>query len=162
MAFNKCIIQGNITSQPELKQTATGTEVCNFSLAVNRKFAKQGEQSVDYINIVAFKHNATYICRYCGKGSSVLVCGQLQTRNYTNSQGQKVYVTEIIADEVQGMGGNSQNNGNQPRVSTPNASGNGYTPSAYGGSSAGFEPIEIPQDDSLPFDFGLGFPTKSR
>ena len=152
MAFNKCIIQGNITSQPELKQTATGTEVCNFSLAVNRKFAKQGEQSVDYINIVAFKHNATYIFRYCGKGSSVLVCGQLQTRNYTNSQGQKVYVTEIIAEEVQGMGGNnSQNNGGQPRVSTPNASGNNYTPSAYGGSSAGFEPIEIPQDDSLPF-----------
>jgi single-strand DNA-binding protein len=154
MAFNKCILQGNITSQPELKQTATGTEVCNFSLAVNRKFAKQGEQSVDYINIVAFKHNATYICRYCGKGSAVLVCGQLQTRSYTNSQGQKVYVTEIIAEEVQGMGGNSQNNGGQPRVSVPptaNGSGNNYTPNAYGGNSVGFSPIEIGEDSSLPF-----------
>ena len=85
------------------------------------------------------------------KGSSVLVCGQLQTRNYTNSQGQKVYVTEIIAEEVQGMGGNSQNNGGQPRVSAPNASGNGYTPSAYGGSSAGFEPIELDNSEELPF-----------
>ena len=151
MAFNKCIIQGNITSQPELKQTATGTEVCNFSLAVNRKFAKQGEQSVDYINIVAFKHNATYICRYCGKGSAVLVCGQLQTRSYTNSQGQKVYVTEIIAEEVQGMGGNSQNNGGQPRVSVPNSNGNTYTPSAYGGNQQGFEELPEISDNQLPF-----------
>ena len=156
MSFNKCILQGNITSQPELKQTATGTEVCNFSLAVNRKFAKQGEQSVDYINIVAFKHNATYICRYCGKGSAVLVCGQLQTRNYTNSQGQKVYVTEIIAEEVQGMGGNSQNNGGQPRVSVLNANGNGYMPNAYGApnfaqNAPHFEEIPL-GDDSLPFD----------
>lgn len=150
MSFNKCILQGNITSQPELKQTATGTEVCNFSLAVNRKFAKQGEQSVDYINIVAFKHNATYICKYCGKGSSILVCGQLQTRNYTNSQGQKVYVTEIIAEEVQGMGGNYQNNSGQPRVSVPNANGNGYVPNAYGGGSQqGF--TDIPESDGLPF-----------
>ena len=155
MSFNECIFQGNITSQPELKQTATGTEVCNFSIAVNRKFAKQGEQSVDYINIVAFKHNATYICRYCGKGSAVLVCGQLQTRNYTNSQGQKVYVTEVIAEEVQGMGGNnSQNNGGQPRVSVPNANGNNYTPSAYGtpnfaNNSPNFE--ELPDSDGLPF-----------
>lgn len=151
MAFNKCILQGNITSQPELKQTATGTEVCNFSIAVNRKFAKQGEQSVDYINIVAFKHNATYICKYLGKGTAVLVCGQLQTRNYTNSQGQKVYVTEIIAEEVQGMGGNSQNNGGQPRVSVPNSNGNGYVPSAYGGSQQGFNDIPLAEESSLPF-----------
>lgn len=148
MAFNKCIFSGNITSQPELKQTATGTEVCNFSIAVNRKFAKQGEQSVDYINIVAFKHNATYICRYCGKGSAVLVCGQLQTRNYTNSQGQKVYVTEIIAEEVQGMGGNSQNNG-EPRVGVPKV--NTPMPSAYGGNSGGFEPIDMDTSTDLPF-----------
>ena len=151
MSFNRCILQGNITSQPELKQTATGTEVCNFSLAVNRKFAKQGEQSVDYINIVAFKHNATYICRYCGKGSAVLVCGQLQTRSYTNSQGQKVYVTEIIAEEVQGMGGNPQNNGGQPRVSVPNSNGNTYTPSAYGGNQQGFEELPEISDNQLPF-----------
>lgn len=150
MSFNKCILQGNITSQPELKQTATGTEVCNFSIAVNRKFAKaeQGQQTVDYINIVAFKHNATYICRYLGKGSAVLVCGQLQTRNYTNSQGQKVYVTEIVAEEVQGMGGNSQNNGGQPRVSAPSGA---YTPSAYGGNPSGFEPIEMDSSSDLPF-----------
>lgn len=152
MAFNKCIIQGNITSQPELKQTATGTEVCNFSIAVNRKFAKQGEQSVDYINIVAFKHNAVYVAKYMQKGASVLVCGQLQTRNYTNSQGQKVYVTEILAEEVQGMGVNSQNNGGHPRANA--TQGNNYTPSAYGTNnssqiSANFE--ELPISDDLPF-----------
>ena len=94
----------------------------------------------------------------------MLVCGQLQTRNYTNSQGQKVYVTEIIAEEVQGMGGNSQNNGGQPRATA--TQGNSYVPNAYGSpnfanNAPNFEEIPI-GDDSLPFDFGLGFPTKSH
>ena len=151
--YNKVVLLGNLTSQPELKNTAGGTEVCNFSIAVNRRFAKQGEQSVDYINIVAFKHNAIFVSKYFGKGSQILVSGSIQTRNYTNSLGAKVYVTEVVADEVVGIGkGNTQSN--EPRVSVPNSNGNGYTPSAYGApnfaqSSANFE--EIPDSDGLPF-----------
>lgn len=163
--YNKCTLLGNLTSEPELKQTATGTEVCNFSIAVNRRFSKQGEQSVDYINIVTFKHNAVFVSKYFGKGSQILVSGSIQTRNYTNSQGAKVYVTEVVADEVVGVGkGNTQSN--EPRVSVPNANGNTYTPSAYSSpnfsqNSPNFEEIPL-GDDSLPFDFGLGFPTKSH
>ena len=150
-SLNKVILMGNLTQDPELKTTNTGLAVCNFSLAVNRKFAKQGEQSVDYINISTWRTSAEFVGKYAKKGNSLVVCGSLQTRNYTNQQGQKVYVTEVVADEVSFAGNNnSQNNGNQPRVSTPNVSSNSYTPSAYGGNSAGFEPIEIPQDDSLP------------
>lgn len=146
--YNKCTLLGNLTTAPELKTTATGTEVCNFSIAVNRRFAKQGEQSTDYINIVTFKHNAIFVAKYFAKGSQILVSGSIQTRNYTNSQGQKVYVTEVVADEVVGVGkGNTQSN--EPRVSTPPS--NGYTPSAYGGNSGGFEPIEMDNSTDLPF-----------
>ena len=153
MAFNKVILIGNLTADPELKTTNTGLAVCNFTLAVNRRFAKQGEQSVDYINISTWRASAEFVGKYAKKGNSLVVCGSLQTRNYTNSQGQKVYVTEVVADEVSFAGNNnSQNNGGQPRVSVPpTANGNAYTPSAYGGNSAGFEPLQIEDDSSLPF-----------
>lgn len=155
MSFNKVILVGNLTAQPELRTTNTGLAVCNFSLAVNRRFANQGEQTVDYINISCWRASAEFVGKYAKKGNSLVVCGSLQTRNYTNSQGQKVYVTEVVADEVSFAGNNnSQNNGGQPRVSVPNASGNNYTPSAYGApnfaqSSPNFE--EIPDSDGLPF-----------
>lgn len=151
--YNKVILIGNLTNQPELKQTAGGTEVCNFSIAVNRRFAKQGEQSVDYINIVAFKHNANFVATYMGKGSQILVSGQIQTRSYNNSQGQKVYVTEVVADEVMALGKSNTQNApsNAPRVSVPSGNGNGYVPSAYGSENQQNSFDNIPLDSSLPF-----------
>lgn len=148
-SLNKVILMGNLTADPELKSTNTGLAVCNFSLAVNRKFAKQGEQSVDYINISCWRTSAEFVGKYAKKGNSLVVCGSLQTRNYTNSQGQKVYITEVVADEVSFAGNNSQNNDGQPRVSAPKS--NAYTPSAYGGNSGGFEAIEVDNSESLPF-----------
>ena len=154
-SLNKVILMGNLTADPELKTTNTGLAVCNFSLAVNRKFAKQGEQSVDYINICTWRASAEFVGKYAKKGNSLLVCGSLQTRNYTNAQGQKVYVTEVVADEVSFAGNNNApTNGGQPRVSVPNANGNGYVPNAYGSpnfaqSSPNFE--ELPDSDGLPF-----------
>lgn len=152
MSFNKCILVGNLTADPELKTTNTGLAVCNFSLAVNRKFAKQGEQSVDYINICTWRASAEFVGKYAKKGNSLLVCGSLQTRNYTNAQGQKVYVTEVVADEVSFAGNNNApTNGGQPRVSVPNANGNGYVPSAYGGANQQNAFDELPDSDGLPF-----------
>lgn len=153
MSFNKCILIGNLTADPELKTTNTGVAVCNFSLAVNRRFAKQGDQSVDYINICTWRNSAEFVGKYAKKGNSIVVCGSLQTRNYTNSQGQKVYITEVVADEVSfagnNNGGNSYGNNGEPRVSAPK--GNTYTPNAYGGNSVGFEPIELDNSSDLPF-----------
>ena len=154
MSFNKCILIGNLTADPELKTTNTGVAVCNFSLAVNRRFAKQGDQSVDYINICTWRNSAEFVGKYAKKGNSLVVCGSLQTRNYTNSQGQKVYITEVVADEVSfagnnNNGGNSYGNNGEPRVSAPK--GNTYTPNAYGGNSGGFEPIELDNSSDLPF-----------
>lgn len=154
-SLNKVILMGNLTADPELKTTNTGLAVCNFSLAVNRRFAKQGEQSVDYINISTWRTSAEFVGKYAKKGNSLVVCGQLQTRNYTNAQGQKVYITEVVADEVSFAGNNNaQNNGGQPRVSVPQTNGNGYVPNAYGSpnfanNSPNFE--ELPDSDGLPF-----------
>ena len=147
--FNKVILVGNMTADPELKQTTAGTSVCSFSIAVNRRFTKaeQGQQTVDFINIVAWSQRAEFVSRYFKKGNPILVCGQLQTRTWTDNQGQKRYATEVIADEVTFVGPANANG-------APMAGGS-YTPEAYAtpsfgsASSASFE--EIPGDESLPF-----------
>ena len=148
-SFNKVILVGNMTADPELKQTTSGTSVCSFSIAVNRRFTKaeQGQQTVDFINIVSWRQNAEFVSRYFKKGNPILVCGQLQTRTWTDNQGQKRYATEVIADEVSFVGPSTSNG-------AP-VQGGSYTPEAYATPSfnsapgASFE--EIPGDESLPF-----------
>ena len=146
MAFNKVILIGNISTDLELKQTTSGISMCNFNIAVNRKMKVQGGPECDFINIVAWRSSAEFVCRYFKKGSPILVCGELQTRNYTNSQGQKVYITEVVASEVSFVGKN-ENNNSEPRVATPTS--NAYMPSAYAPTAAQLQEIE--NDTSLPF-----------
>ena len=152
--LNKVILMGHMTADPELKQTTSGISVCSFSIGVNRRYSKadQGQQSVDFINIVSWRQQAEFVSRYFKKGSSIIVCGSLQTRNWTDNQGQKRYVTEVVADEVSfGAPANaSQNMGGESKPASQ-----GYTPAAYGApsfnnaQSSDFE--EIPSDESLPF-----------
>ena len=75
-SFNKVILIGNMTADPELKQTAAGISVCSFSIAVNRRFAKpdQGQQNVDFINIVTWRQSAEFVSRYFKKGNPILIC----------------------------------------------------------------------------------------
>ena len=153
-SFNKVILIGNMTADPELKQPASGTSVCSFSIAVNRRFAKteQGQQTVDFINVVTWRQSAEFVSRYFKKGNPILVCGQLQTRTWNDNQGQKRYATEVVADEVSFVASAAQtaaqSTGSQPAQT-------GYTPDAYGAPafnsapSANFE--EIPNDGDLPF-----------
>ena len=149
-SFNKVILIGNMTADPELKQTAAGISVCSFSIAVNRRFGKaeQGQQNVDFINIVTWRQSAEFVSRYFKKGNPILVCGQLQTRTWNDNQGQKRYATEVVADEVSFV--TSAAAGAQ----APAAGATGYTPDAYGApaystGSANFE--ELPSDGDLPF-----------
>lgn len=141
-SFNKVILIGNMTADPELKQTQGGLSVCSFSIAVNRRFAKseQGQQSVDFINIVTWRQNAEFVCRYFKKGNPILICGQLQTRTWNDNQGQKRYATEVVADEVSFVANAQQSD---------NESAQTIIPPAYSGNDSGFE--EIPGDESLPF-----------
>ena len=154
-SFNKVILIGNMTADPELKQTTGGVSVCSFSIAVNRRFAKadQGQQNVDFINIVTWRQQAEFVSRYFKKGNPILICGQLQTRSWNDNQGQKRYATEVVADEVSFVASAAQTaaQGSAPQA----AAGAGYTPDAYGAPafnsapSANFE--EIPNDGDLPF-----------
>lgn len=99
--FNKVILGGRLTADPELKQTPSGVMVTSFSLAVNRRGkSEQGVQQADFINITAWRQTAEFICRYFRKGSNVCLVGSLQVRSWTDQQGNKRYVTEVIADEA--------------------------------------------------------------
>ena len=153
MAFNKVILVGNLTADPELKQTASGISVCSFSVAVNRRFkGENGAQECDFISIVAWRQSAEFVSRYFKKGNPILVCGQLQTRTWTDDQGQKRYATEVVADEVTFVGAQGQSEANivKPDSNARNLGIVGAVmPEAYGGSGAHFE--EIPGDSDLPF-----------
>ena len=150
IGFNKVILIGNLTQDPELKQTSNGTSVCSFSIAVNRRFTKadQGQQSVDFINIVTWRERAEFVSKYFKKGKPILICGQLQTRTWTDQQGNKRYATEVVADEVSFVESRAASEGN-------GASSASYAPEAYGApgykSSSAPEFEEISGDDSLPF-----------
>lgn len=98
--LNRALLVGRLTRDPELRRTGSGKAVTSFNLAVERNF-KSDEQEADFINCVCWGKVAENTERYCSKGSMVSVDGRIQTRNYDNSQGQKVYVTEVIADSVQ-------------------------------------------------------------
>jgi len=154
-SFNKVILIGNMTADPELKQTTGGVSVCSFSIAVNRRFTKadQGQQTVDFINIVTWRQQAEFVSRYFKKGNPILVCGQLQTRSWNDTQGQKRYATEVVADEVSFVASAAQTAA-QGSVSQAPA-GNGYTPDAYGAPAFNSAPSvnfeEIPNDGDLPF-----------
>ena len=98
--LNRALLVGRLTRDPELRRTGSGKAVTSFNLAVERNF-KSDDQEADFINCVCWGKIAENTERYCSKGSMVSVDGRIQTRNYDNSQGQKVYVTEVIADSVQ-------------------------------------------------------------
>lgn len=99
--MNKTILMGRLTKDPDTRYTqTTNTQVTSFILAVNRRFVKEGEQQADFINIVAWSKTAEFVSKYFKKGQQVGVIGRIQTRTWDDDQGQKHYVTEVIAEEV--------------------------------------------------------------
>lgn len=156
--LNRVILMGRITAAPELKTTTSGISVTSFSLAVERSYVKQGEQrQTDFINIVCWRQQAEFVCRYFGKGSMIAIEGQLQTRTYQAKDGTNRYVTEVVADNVSFTGERrDQNNSGYS-----NYNNSGYQPqqnfdpqpeqqtSYSNGSNSDFE--EMPLDDDLPF-----------
>ena len=144
-SFNKVILIGNLTADPELKQTAQGTSVCSFTLAINRRFSRnadQGQPTADFISVVAWRERAEFVTKYFKKGRPLLVCGQLQSRSWTDAQGNKRYATEVVADEITFV----ENKGT--------AAGGSYAPDAYSASPAsvgGAPEFEEVDDNSLPF-----------
>ena len=100
--INRVVLVGRMTRDPELRRTPQGDAVTSFTLAVNRNYtSRDGQQQADFINCVVWRKPAENVERYCSKGSLVGVEGRIQTSSYDNSQGQKVYVVEVICDSVQ-------------------------------------------------------------
>ena len=101
--INRVTLEGRLTKDPERKKTQSGTDVCMFTLAVDRNSSKQKDdnrQTVDFISCVAWKQSAEYLSAFGNKGSLVVLEGRIQTRNYEGSDGRKVYVTEVVADHL--------------------------------------------------------------
>lgn len=130
--INNVVLAGRVTKDIELKVTPTGKSVCSFSLAVNRKFVQDGERQADFINCQLWGKSAETLEKYVKKGMMIGVEGRIQTRKYTNQQGQTVYVTEVVADSFSFLEKKQSNE--QPQF---NDFGN------YGG-------FEV-NDDDLPF-----------
>jgi single-strand DNA-binding protein len=97
--LNKAILMGRLTANPELKTTPQGTAVTSFTLAVERNYSKD-EKQTDFINIVAWRNTAEFICKYFTKGQLVAVEGNIQTRKYTDKDGNKRIAFEILAEQV--------------------------------------------------------------
>ena len=157
--LNRVILMGRITADLELKRTASGIAVTSFSIAVERNYVKQGEQrQTDFINVVCWRQQAEFVCRYFGKGSMIAVEGQLQTRTYQAKDGTNRYVTEVVADNISftgerrdqsNSGYNSYAPANNQQPAYQQAPVQEQQTSYSNGANADFE--EMPMDDDLPF-----------
>ena len=100
--MNKVELIGRLTKDPEIRTTSNQVAFCNFTLAVDRSFKdSNGQRQADFINCVAWRQTATFIQKYFRKGNRLAVIGSIQTRSYEDKNGQKVFVTEVIADEAE-------------------------------------------------------------
>lgn len=161
--LNRVILMGRITQELELKTTASGISVTSFSIAVDRNYVKQGEErQTDFINIVCWRKQAEFVCRYFGKSSMIALEGQLQTRTYQAKDGTNRYVTEVVADSVSFTGEKREqsNNGYQPNVQYQQPPQQSYqqpqyqTPQYQQQQMSGYNGYPQPQDlqdEDLPF-----------
>ena len=139
--INRVILVGRLTKDPEYRQTPNGVSVATFTLAVNRSFTNsQGEREADFINVVVFRKRAENVNNYLSKGSLAGVDGRIQSRNYENNEGRRVFVTEVVADNVQFL--ESKNNNQSQQQGQASAGNNPF------GNDNGINDID---DSTLPF-----------
>lgn len=147
-SYNKIILIGNLVADPELKQTPAGVSVCSFSIAVNRRFTKQGEQQqVDFFNVTCWRERAEFVSKYFSKGRSILVSGEIHQRSWTDNTGAKRYSYDVIPDEVGFVDRKNSEGGSDYTANSSPAGNNG--PSYGGGNDNSFS--ELTTDDELPF-----------
>lgn len=133
MSLNKVILQGNLVADPETRTTQSGNQVSTFRIAVGRKFAKADDEiKADFFTIVAWRGLSDFVSKYFTKGKAIVVVGSLQNRSFTTQNGEKRYVTEVIAEECHFAGSKEQQSNTQDVPAEPN-----------------FE--ELSTEDDLPF-----------
>ena len=143
--MNKAILVGNLTKEPEQRTTSSGIAVTSFTVAVNRRYKTQdGQQQTDFINCVAWRGTAEFVAKYFSKGSRIGVVGTIQTRTYNDQNGNKRYVTEVVADEVEFAGSKTQNQDMQK----PTEQESRTADELFAEDLADFQPLD---DSELPF-----------
>ena len=150
--LNVVAIMGRLVADPELKTTPAGINVCAFRIACDRSFVQQGQQrQADFIDVVAWRHNADFLCKYFAKGSMVAVQGRLQTRQYQDRNGNKRTVVEVVADSLS-FAGSSKKPGGQAVDEGGEAPPSDYRDPApaYSQGDADDFPV-IDDNDDLPF-----------
>lgn len=142
--MNKVILMGRLTRDPEVRYGAgeNSTAVARYTIAVDRRFKRDGEQNTDFIGCVAFGRNAEFAEKYLRQGTKIVLTGRIQTGSYTNRDGQKVYTTDIVVEEQEFAESKAAGNGGQNNYSRP---------SAATSDADGFMNIPDGIDDELPF-----------
>lgn len=170
--MNKVVLMGRLTRDPEMRQIQQGTTVVSFTLAVDRRFAREGQQQADFISCVAWSRLAEFICKYFQKGSMIAVTGRLQSRSWDDKDGKRQYATEVIVEEAYFTGSRSETHttGSQSAAGGYNNASRGYgsQPGGYeqrpaqsmpeGGTAPNFDEFEAmgfssldSSEDDLPF-----------
>lgn len=153
--LNVAVLMGRLVADPELRHTPNGVSVTSFTIAVDRSYVKAGtERQTDFIDIVAWRNTAEFVCKYFKKGMLAAVQGSIQTRSYTDKEGNKRKAFEIVADNVHFAESKREQSNNNPSSDGLQDLGNeaekaGISTSYSGGDTGDFE--EIPSDDDLPF-----------
>ena len=175
--MNKVILMGRLTRDPEVRYSAgeSGTAIARYTLAVDRRFRRDGEATADFISCVSFGRTAEFAEKYFRQGLKIIVSGRIQTGSYTNRDGQKVYTTEVVVEEQefaegknssqQGAGQSqpqpqgasqsqpqSQGYGQQGGYSAPQNAQQNYGGGSFGMGDDGFMNIPEGLDDELPFN----------
>ena len=142
--MNKVILMGRLTRDPEVRYGSgeNSTAVARYTIAVDRRFKRDGEQNTDFIGCVAFGRNAEFAEKYLRQGTKIVLTGRIQTSSYTNRDGQKVYTTDIVVEEQEFAESKAAGNGGQNNYSRP---------SAATSDADGFMNIPDGIDDELPF-----------
>ncbi len=158
--MNKVILMGRLTRDPEVRYAQSGNQmaIARFSIAVDRRFKREGEPDADFFNCTAFGKQAEFVERYLHKGTKILTSGRIQNDNYTNKDGQMVYSVRVVVDEIEfaesknaagggdnGFGGNAGFGGNS-------YGGGSYNRPVSGGAGDGFMNIPDGIDEELPFN----------
>lgn len=147
--LNKVVLCGRLTADPELKTTGNGISVVSFSLAVNRRYkSANGQYEADFINCTAWRQTAEFISRFFRKGSSLCIVGSIQTRKWTDQQGQTRYGTDVVAEEAMFVDSRSEG-GARDGMPAGNNGGYGSEPYATPGAADNFDIVK--NDDDLPF-----------
>ncbi len=151
--LNVAVIMGRLVADPELRHTQNDVAVTSFRVAVDRSYARQGtERQTDFIDVVAWRQTAEFVCRYFTKGQMIAVNGSIQTRNYEDRQGNKRTAVEIVASDVSFTGSKRESGGGPYDSAPPPPKAPVFSEPAPAYSSGSHEDFEeILTDDDLPF-----------